>query len=157
MKEERKLDLLDLYNKIQAENNVMQETMLRIQYVPNNFEDTKLFIDAELKPTEIPDASAFATYGNETVGFDLRFKDGFNILDYNSLLYEFHKTGNLRFNNETLKKYHIILLALINPEFLLYLIDEDNYLKELIENKQLIIELNDINLKIDIYTEKLIF
>lgn len=157
MTEERKLDLMDLYNKIQAENNVMQETMLKIQYVPNNLEDTRFIVDAELKPTSISDASAFGTYEKETVGFDLRFKDCFNTLDYDSFLYEYHKSEYRKFKDETLDKYYTILLALINPVFLLFLIDKDEYLKELIENNKLIIDLNDAKLIIEIYTEKLIF
>lgn len=157
MKEERKLDLLDLYNKIQAENNVMKETMLRIQYVPNNLEDTRLIVDAELKPTTINDAASFATYGDETVGFDLRFKEYFNTLDYDSFLYEFHKNKSNRFEDESLEKYYLVLMALINPVFLLYLIDEDKYLEELIKNNKLIIDLNDGKLIIVIYNEKLIF
>lgn len=157
MTEQRKLDLMDLYNKIHAENSVMQETMLRIQYVPNNLKDTRLIIDAELKPTTLNDASGFGTYENETVGFDLRFKDSLNTLDYNSLLYGFHKNADWRFEDESIKKYYIVLLALVNPEFLLYLIDEDEYLKELIENNNLIIDLNEGQLVISVYTEKLIF
>lgn len=51
MNDKVKYNLLDLFKKIQAENDGKQEALIKFRYVPNNSEYSEVIAEAELKPS----------------------------------------------------------------------------------------------------------
>lgn len=155
MNEKGKMNLLDLFNKIHAENTAKQETMLKIEYNANNVK-SHLFVYADLKPT-MRDASYCISDENEDlICFEFMFKNGFGTTDYENYVYESFDKEIDNLEDELMKKHCFIFYALINPTFLLGYINKEENIKQLIENNKITIELIDAELIIEISTENLV-
>lgn len=158
MTNEKKYDLFDLYEKIHDENTAKQEALLRIKYVPKSSEDSRLMVSADLKPTIVNDASYYAESDDgELVYFDLLFRENVESVTYETYLFDTFENRYNDLEDDIMKKHYIVLFALINPKFILHLINKKEHIEQLIQNEELIIELNDANLIIEIYREKLVF
>ena len=156
MVDEKEYKLFDLYEKIRNENTAKEETFLKIRYIPNNVEKNYLSVSACLKPTIINDAS-YCTISNDgsDIYFDLMFKESYGTFNYEYFVEESYFSDMKRFDDEIMKKNYFILVALVNPQFFLFNLDKSDYIKQLLQNDKLIIELIDAQFIIEIYHEKL--
>ena len=88
MDNEEKLNLIDLFEKLHAENTVKQETMLKIEYnIKNPNPNPHLFVYADLKPT-MKDASYCVSDKNgDLICFEFMFKNGSGTDDYENYIW----------------------------------------------------------------------